>query len=95
MRYEFEGRCPLCPNHRAMSKPTKSIICEGKSFVFPFWIYRCDRHGYWFYKSREGKHILLDLSKHQRLVKVEPLPVGVPSETLDDLQIIRPVLEVL
>jgi len=86
--YEFEGRCPLCPNQRAMPKPTKSITCDGKSYTFPFWIYWCEKHGYWFYRSREGKHTLLDLAKHQRLAKVEPLPVGVPSATWDDFKII-------
>lgn len=71
-----------------MPKPTRSVTCDGKSYTFQFWVYWCDKHGYWFYRSREGKHTLLDLAKHQRLEKVEQLPVGVPSATWDDFQII-------
>ena len=89
MAYEIEGRCPYCPNKRKMPKPNKSITCDGKSFTFPFSIYLCDRHGYWFYRKREGKHTLLDLAKHQRLAKVESLPAGSWSETWDDFKIIE------
>jgi len=72
-----------------MSKPTKNITCDRKSFTFPFWIYWCEKHGYWFYRKREGRHTLLDLARHQRLAKVELLPVGIWSATWDDFQIIR------
>ena len=89
MEHEIEGQCPLCPNKRKMPKPTKSVVCDGKSFTFPFWIYWCDKHGYWFYRNREGKHTLLDLVRHQHLAKVEPLSAGTLSETWDDFKIIE------
>jgi hypothetical protein len=89
MGFEIEGQCPLCPNRRKMPKPTKSITCDVKSFTFSFWIYRCDRHGYWFYRNREGKHTMLDLANHQHLAKVEPLPAGSWSATWDDFKIIE------
>jgi len=87
--YEFEGQCPLCPNKRKMPNRTKSITCDGKSYIFPFWIYWCDKHGYWFYRKREGKHTLLNLAKHQHKAKVEQLSAGVLSETWDDFKIIE------
>lgn len=86
MEYEPEGQCPLC--QRAFPHPTKSVLCEGKSYTFPFWIYFCDKHGYWFYRKRESKHTLLDLPKHQSYAKIDPLPEGVWSETIDDFKII-------
>ena len=89
MGYEIEGQCPLCSNNRKMTNITKSVLCDGKSFTFQFWIYRCDRHGYWFYRKREGKHTLLDLAKHQRLAKIEPLSAGSWSESWDDFKIIE------
>ena len=88
MGYEIEGQCPLCPNKRKMPKPTKSISCNGNSYIFPFWIYWCSKHGYWFFRKREWKHTLVDLARHQRLAKVEPLPAGIWSETWDDFKII-------
>lgn len=89
MGYEIEGQCPLCSNNRKMTDITKSVLCDGKSFTFKFWIYRCDRHGYWFYRKHEGKHTLLDLNKYQRLAEVKPLSDGCWSETWDDFKIIE------
>ena len=87
MMIEWEGRCPLCINHRAMQKPVKSVSCDGKIYTFPYRLYYCHYHGYFIWRG--NKHELFNFSKLQHRAKVKPLPSGVPSPTLGDYRIVE------